>query len=88
MMSDQAHAAAKPDQPDKPGKEHQVTILVNNRPIVLHDDKVTGAEIKAAAGVPPDFKLYDPAGHEIGNEERIKIKDGQRFTAISGQDVS
>ncbi len=85
MMSDRGpDSTTKP----KPGKDHQITILVNNRPVVMTDDKVTGGEIKKAAGVPSDFKLFDPSGREIDNEERIKIKDGERFTAISGQDVS
>lgn len=74
---------------DKPGKpDGHVTILVNNRPVELDDDHATGSEIKAAAGLPEEFKLYDDKGREIANDERVKLKAGERFTAISGQDVS
>ena len=27
-------------------------------------------------------------GHEIGDDKRVKLKEGDRYTAISGQDVS
>jgi hypothetical protein len=66
----------------------RVTILVNNRPVEFDDDHATGGEIKATAGLPADFKLYDDKGHEISDEKRVKLKEGARFTAISGQDVS
>ncbi|MGA8363429.1 MAG: multiubiquitin domain-containing protein [Solirubrobacteraceae bacterium] len=66
----------------------KITILVNNRPVALHHKKVTGKRIKAAAEVPETFKLYDPAGREIGNDQHVEISEGERFTAISGQDVS
>lgn len=70
----------------KPNQE--TTILVNNRDVTMPDDHATGAEIEAAAGVPSDFKLYDEKGHEIAPDKKVKLKDGERFTAISGQDVS
>ena len=70
----------KPDQ--------HVTVLVNNRSVTLDDDHNTGAQIKAAAGVPPEFKLYDDKGKEIADDKRVKLKEGERLTAISGQDVS
>jgi hypothetical protein len=75
-----------------PSEGHQqepkeVRILVNNRPVdVPHD--VSGAQIKQAAGVPADFKLYGPDGGEIADGQIIKVKHDERFTAISGQDVS
>ncbi len=81
-------SARNPDDDAKPSKGQKVEISVNNRPVVLPDDHATGAEIKSAAGVPAEFKLYDSKGHEIGDDKRVKIKDGDRFTAISGQDVS
>lgn len=84
-------AASETDR-DKDGglgksKSH-LTVLVNNRPVEFDDDHATGSEIKAAAGLPGDFKLYDDKGHEIANDKRVKLKDGERFTVISGQDVS
>jgi hypothetical protein len=65
-----------------------ITILVNNRPVALHEARVTGAQIKAAADVPGNFKLYGPEGNEIRDDERVEVREGERFTAISGQDVS
>jgi Multiubiquitin len=82
-MSDMPLTEEKPEKP-----RHTITILVNNRPVVLHHKGVTGEKIKHAAGVPANFKLFDPAGREIGDEEHIEISEGERFTAISGQDVS
>ncbi len=65
-----------------------ITIFVNNRPVELEDRQVTGAEIKAAAEVPADFKLYNAKGEEIANEATIKVHPREKLTAISGQDVS
>lgn len=72
----------------KPSKPKTTTILVNNRPVEVEDRELTGAEIKAAAGIPPNFKLYDDKGKEVGDTEQIKVHEKQKFTAISGQDVS
>jgi hypothetical protein len=65
-----------------------VEILVNNRAVEVPGHKVTGAQIKQAAEVPADFKLFGPDGEEIGDNDTIKVKHDERFTAISGQDVS
>jgi Multiubiquitin len=65
-----------------------VEILVNNRAVEVPGHEVTGAQIKQAAGVPDDFKLFGPDGEEIADNETIKVKHHERFTAISGQDVS
>lgn len=65
-----------------------VEILVNNRPVGVPGHEVTSAQIKQAAGVPADFKLFGPDGDEIGNDQTVKVKHHERFTAISGQDVS
>jgi hypothetical protein len=68
--------------------EHRsVVILVNNRDVEVPED-VTGLQIKQAADVPVTFKLFDPRGDEIPNDKRIHVHKGERFTAISGQDVS
>lgn len=68
-----------------------VDIFVNNREVTLPDRDVTGAEIKAAAGVPPEFQLFAERGSNldsVGDDEEIKVRKGQRFRAVSGQDVS
>lgn len=77
---------AHEDEHRKPVEE--TTVFVNNRPVTLPGDHATGAQITAAAGVPSDFKLYDEKGKEIRSDEAVKLKQDERFTAISGQDVS
>lgn len=77
-------AAAKP-------KPKPVTIVVNNRPVGMPDDEATGIEIKRQAGVPDDFVLYLEHGgklEEVADAEQVKLHKGQRFRAVSGQDVS
>lgn len=72
-----------------PGKpSHETTIFVNNRAVTMPDDHATGEQIRAAAGISHDFKLYDEKGKEVGLTEKVKLKENERFTAISGQDVS
>lgn len=74
----------------EPAAQHaakEVAIFVNNRPVEVPHE-VTGAQIKQAAEVPADFKLYGPDGSEIADGQTIKVKHDERFTAISGQDVS
>jgi hypothetical protein len=66
----------------------EVKILVNNRVVEVPGHEVTGAQIKQAAEVPADFKLYGPDGSEITDGQTVKVKHDERFTAISGQDVS
>jgi hypothetical protein len=78
-------------QPATPGHQahlKSLTILVNNKPVDLPDRDTSGEEIKLAAGIPPDFKLYGPKGDEIPNEKAIRVHPNEKFTAISGQDVS
>lgn len=69
-------------------KPKTITIFVNNRPVEIDDREVTGAEIKTAADIPLPFKLYDAKGKEIGNADHVKVHANEKFTAISGQDVS
>jgi len=67
---------------------HPVVIFVNRREIEFAESHATGFEIKHRADVPETFKLFDPPGDEVANEERIELHEHERFTAISGQDVS
>jgi hypothetical protein len=75
-------------QVDVKPKTKEVVIQVNNRPVTLPHHKTSGREIKAAADIPVEFKLYGPKGHEISNDKQITVHKGEKFTAISGQDVS
>jgi hypothetical protein len=68
-----------------------ITILVNRREVEMPDRDATGAEIKGAAGVPADFQLFEQKGNKlipIGDGDTIKLHNKQKFTAVSGQDVS
>jgi Multiubiquitin len=81
-MADQA-ATKKPPK--------TITIFVNNRTVELPDKEDTGAEIKAAADVPPDFQLFVEHGSNldpVADADPIKVHNQQRFRAVSGQDVS
>lgn len=71
---------------DKPKKT--IRIFVNNQPVEMQEHNPTGAEIKKAAGIPPTFKLYTAEGKEVPNDKKVNIKADEKFTAISGQDVS
>ena len=77
-----------PEQAKDEKKPKPVTISVNNQAVELPNRETTGEEIKNRAGVPPEFKLYNAKGEEIGNDEAIKVHPNEKFTAISGQDVS
>lgn len=79
------NAPANKDHPDRP---HPVTISVNRRKVEMPDNHATGLEIKGAADVPETFKLFDHHGDEVANDQDIKIHNNEKFTAISGQDVS
>jgi hypothetical protein len=72
-------------------KPKEVTIVVNNRDVDLHSKDVTGAEVKAAAEVPADFQLFQEHGKKlepVTDNEQIKIHEGERFRAVSGQEVA
>jgi hypothetical protein len=69
-------------------KTKTITVFVNNNPIDLPDREESGAEIKQAAGLPLEFTLYDPKGRAVSNGEEIRVHRNEKFTAISGQDVS
>jgi hypothetical protein len=89
FMSDPAQDHGE-DEIDEHGSGHAkpVDIFVNNRPVQMSDAHATGAEIKLAAGVPANFQLFDDKGHPVEDGKQVRLHDGDRFTAISGQDVS
>jgi hypothetical protein len=73
-------------KPPKP-----VTIFVNNREVEMPDRDATGSDIKRRAGVPPEFQLFREHGNKlepVGDDEETKLHEGERFRAVSGQDVS
>ncbi len=76
---------------------HPVTVTVNERPVALPTNDVTGLEIKQAAiaqGVPIqlDFVLSEELEQRrtriIGNGDRIRVTERSRFLAIPPDDNS
>lgn len=76
---------------------HEVTITVNNKPVMLTDLHQTGLSIKEAAisqGVPieADFDLSEvlPDGKQkpIASDKKVVVKKGDEFWAIPGVDNS
>ena len=64
-------------------KPHTVEILVNTKPVQVPSE-VTGAEIKAAAHVPADFKLFRVEGHQeipVADDERLHVHHHEKFIA-------
>lgn len=68
---------------DAAKRPRTVEILVNTRPVLVPPE-ATGAQIKAAAGVPADFKLFRIRGHEeipVDDEELLRVRHHERFIA-------
>jgi hypothetical protein len=71
-------------------KSRFVEIRVGRKTVKV-PSHTTGAEIKAAAGVDPTFALFKIEGRdeiEIGDDEKITVCDGDRFTATPSLDPS
>ena len=92
-MSEPIAAPAAETAAHKP----QVEVLVNGQKVVLSQPEATGAEIKATAiadGVPiqPDFVLSEvlQSGKQkiVPDDKKIRLKDGDEFWAIPGDDNS
>ena len=65
-----------------------ITISVNKKDVQVPQTDVTGLQIKQAANVPDDFQLFNHKGELVTDDEHIRVHKGEKFTAISGQDVS
>jgi hypothetical protein len=65
-----------------------VVISVNRKDVEVPSTYVTGLQIKRAAGVPDEFQLFGPRGEPIADDQTVRVHKGEKFTAISGQDVS
>jgi hypothetical protein len=88
MMSDPGKDDNAVKKDDKP---KTITVFVNNREVELPDKDETGAEVKAAAGVPAEFQLFHEHGKKlepVPNDEPIKVHNNERFRAVSGQEVA
>jgi hypothetical protein len=64
-------------------KPHTIEILVNSKPVTV-PHTVTGAGILAAAGVPPDFTLFQVEGRKeipIPLDEELHVHHHEKFIA-------
>lgn len=75
----------------------EANVTVNGKPVVLRKRHMTGLEIKEAAiaqgvRIEANFILQEelPNGQSriIGNDDRIEVRDHERFTAIPNDDHS
>lgn len=83
---------------DDHGKHgEKITVLVNEKRVVFDNERQTGMSIKQAAiaqgvTIQPDFVLSIERGggktELIGDDEAIKLRDGDRFLAIPNDDNS
>lgn len=97
-MTEQTDTSSESDTPESDrARDRTVSVTVNDQAVVLEDRRQTGAEIKSAAiaaGVPiqHDFVLSEvrPNGKQriIADDEHVKVKDGDAFWAIPGDDNS
>lgn len=82
---------------DHGGHGEKITFLVNEKPVTVTDEKQTGLSIKQAAiaqgvQIQLDFVLSIERGGGktdlIGDDEKVKVKAGDRFLAIPNDDNS
>lgn len=76
---------------------HQVTVMVNNKPVVVTGPRVTGLQIKEAAiaqgvQIELDFLLSEelPSGETriVGDNDVVTVNKHSTFTAVAGDDNS
>jgi hypothetical protein len=85
------------EQERERGRGHQVTVTVNNKPVVVEGPRVTGLEIKEAAiaqgvAIELDFLLSEerPNGETriVGDADTVTVNQHSKFTAVAGDDNS
>lgn len=62
-----------------------ITITVNGSPVVLTERALTGATLKAKAGIPADYELYAVHGAStkaVADTDTVHLHDGSEFRAI------
>ncbi len=79
------------------GRGHQVTVTVNNKPVVVTGPRVTGLQVKEAAieqkvQIELDFllSLELPNGETqiVGDSDTITVNKHSKFTAVADDDNS
>lgn len=78
--------AAKPEDPGQ-GGHHSFQIFIDSKHYTVDKTSMTGAELKALAGIDPQYQLFlEMQGNEddkpIGDSEAVAIKNGLHFFAI------
>ena len=78
-------------------KRHTVIVFVNEKPVVFHEQKANGAEIKKTAieqgvDIQQDFTLFIVKGHgkldQVGDNEEVTLHEQQKFRAVAPDDRS
>ena len=64
-----------------------VTIFVNNQPFTTTAQDLTGAQVKALAGVPRDYELFEVLRDDnntvpVGDGREVRIREDLRFHAL------
>jgi hypothetical protein len=77
----------------KPRTIHVFVQIENQKEIEVEfsSETVTAAQIKLAAGIPPDFALAikrEGRPHPLRDDEVIQIKNGEHFIAVPNGTVS
>jgi hypothetical protein len=81
----------------RPPQHTRVTVHVNERPVHLREDRVTGLQIKQAAieqhiRIELDFILVEELGHHrtrvVGDDDEVHVTNRSRFLANDGDDDS
>ncbi|MCI4356204.1 MAG: hypothetical protein L3K18_03535 [Thermoplasmata archaeon] len=71
---------------------HDITVIVNEKPVgPFHTDDVTGAEIKAAAGLDPNSDLFEKRGTDlvpVENTQHVEIHQHEVFVDFPPTPVS
>jgi len=65
-------------------KAKKLNIVVNDRKYVVDEDEMTGAQLKALAGIAPANQLFlESHGHDddfpVRDDEEIELKSGMKF---------
>lgn len=79
-----------PDESTKT-RTRPIEIFVNDTKVTFDTDDATGAQIKAKAGVPPDYSLYlraEGSNEPIADTEEVELKPGQHFFSRPPSNVS
>lgn len=78
-------------------KKRKITVTVNRKPVVFDEKHATGLQIKETAiaqgvNIKPDFKLFFIRdGHKpkaIADDQKVELKEGEKFRAVSPDDKS